>query len=110
MDGTNWKIKQDIGNYKMPRIRKRACSVFPKNTPCWEVQIRGRQKEVCNGLVAYVDWCDIDKFSVHELNGVMEKLGYVNDDPIYYHYMIPGTDLQMGLRALGNDLDVLGLG
>ncbi|GJV85353.1 hypothetical protein Tco_1525251 [Tanacetum coccineum] len=58
----------------------------------------------------YVDWCDIDKFSVHELNGVMKKLGYVNDDPIYYHYMIPETDLQMGLRALGNDLDVLGLG
>ncbi|GJY43027.1 mutator type transposase [Tanacetum coccineum] len=72
MDGTEWKIKQDNGNYKMP--------------------------------------IEYDKFSVHELNGVMEKLGYVNDDPIYYHYMIPGTDLQMGLRALGNDLDVLGLG
>nr|GEW40924.1 hypothetical protein [Tanacetum cinerariifolium] len=54
-----------------------------------------------NGLVAYVDGLDIDKFSVHDLNQVMVKLGYVNnDDPIYYHYMILGTDLEIGLRAL----------
>ncbi|GKC88297.1 hypothetical protein Tco_1148946, partial [Tanacetum coccineum] len=52
---------------------------------------------------------EYDKFSVHEIHGVMEKLGYVNDDPIYYHYLIPGTNLDMGLRALGNDLDVRGL-
>ncbi|GJV81852.1 hypothetical protein Tco_1517722 [Tanacetum coccineum] len=53
---------------------------------------------------------EYDKFSVHDLNEVMVELGYVNnDDPIYYHYMIPGTDLEIGLRALGNDLDVLGL-
>ncbi|GKF59822.1 hypothetical protein Tco_0176608, partial [Tanacetum coccineum] len=45
----------------------------------------------------------------HELNEVMVELGYVNDDPIYYHYMIPRTDLEIGLRALGNDLDVIGL-
>ncbi|GKA87816.1 hypothetical protein Tco_0809580 [Tanacetum coccineum] len=62
-----------------------------------------------NGLVAYVDGFDIDQFSIHELNVLMEEFGYVNDDPIYYHYMIPGTDLDIGLRALGNDLDVLGL-
>ncbi|GJV79472.1 mutator type transposase [Tanacetum coccineum] len=68
------------------------------------------KRKYVNGLVAYVDWCDIDKFSVHEIHGVMEKLGYVNDDPIYYHYLIPGTNLDMGLRALGNDLDVRGLG
>ncbi|GJZ34765.1 hypothetical protein Tco_0580582 [Tanacetum coccineum] len=57
----------------------------------------------------YVDGFDIDEFSVHKLNDVMEELGYVNDDPIYYHYMIPGTDLDIGLRALGNDMDVKGL-
>ncbi|GKD61093.1 hypothetical protein Tco_1298602 [Tanacetum coccineum] len=62
-----------------------------------------------NGLVAYVDRFDIDQFSVHKLNVVMEELGYFNDDPIYYHYMIPGIDLDIVLRALGNDLDVLGL-
>nr|GEW71591.1 hypothetical protein [Tanacetum cinerariifolium] len=39
----------------------------------------------------------------------MEELGYVNNDPIYYHCMILGTDLELGLRALGNDMDVQGL-
>ena len=63
-----------------------------------------------NGLVAYVDGFDMDRFSVHELNDVMEELGYVNEeDPIYYNYMIPGTNLEIGLRALGNDIDVHGL-
>ena len=32
------------------------------------------KRKYVNGLVAYVDWCDIDKFSVHEIDGVMEKL------------------------------------
>ncbi|GKB58759.1 zinc finger, SWIM-type containing protein [Tanacetum coccineum] len=67
------------------------------------------KRKYVNGLVAYVHRFDIDKFYVHELNDVMVELGYVNDDPIYYHYMIPGIDLEIGLRALCNDLDVLGL-
>nr|GEY59443.1 cytochrome P450 CYP82D47-like [Tanacetum cinerariifolium] len=59
------------------------------------------KKKYVNDLVAYVDGLDIDKFFVHELNEVMMELGYVNnDDPIYYHYMIPGTDLEICLRAL----------
>ncbi|GJV82967.1 hypothetical protein Tco_1522865 [Tanacetum coccineum] len=65
------------------------------------------KRKYVNGLVAYVDGFDIDKFSVHKLNDVMVELGYVNDDPIYYHCMIPGIDLEIGLRALGNDLVVL---
>nr|GEY12079.1 ribonuclease H-like domain-containing protein [Tanacetum cinerariifolium] len=43
--------------------KKKTYSVFHKTTPCWEVE-RVREKEV---------W-------------------HVNDDPIYYHYMIPGTE------------------
>ncbi|GJT19244.1 hypothetical protein Tco_0877950 [Tanacetum coccineum] len=111
MDGTDWKIKQDNGNYKMPIEYEKEPALFSlKIHHAGKFKYVEDKRKYVNGLVAYVDWCDIDKFSVHELNGVMEKLGYVNDDPIYYHYMIPGTDLQMGLRALGNDLDVLGLG
>ncbi|GJQ98807.1 hypothetical protein Tco_0521792 [Tanacetum coccineum] len=110
-DGTDWKIKKDNGNYKMPIEYEKEPALFSlKIHHAGKFKYVEDKRKYVNGLVAYVDWCDIDKFSVHELNGVMEKLGYVNDDPIYYHYMIPGTDLQMGLRALGNDLDVLRLG
>ncbi|GJZ47586.1 hypothetical protein Tco_0601418 [Tanacetum coccineum] len=65
-------------------------------------QFEDDKRKYVNGLVAYVDWCDIDKFSVHEIHGVMEKLGYVNGDPIYYHYLIPGTNLDMGLRRISS--------
>jgi len=68
------------------------------------------ERRYVNGLVAYVDGFDMDEFSVHELNDVMDALGYVNEEEvIYYHYLIPGTDLEFGLRALGNDVDVQGL-
>ncbi|GJX80973.1 hypothetical protein Tco_0329122 [Tanacetum coccineum] len=49
---------------------------------------------------------EYDKYSIHELNDAMVELGYVNnDDPIYYHYMILGTDLEIGLRALGQNVN-----
>nr|GEY43880.1 hypothetical protein [Tanacetum cinerariifolium] len=109
MDVTGWKITQNNVKYQMP-------IEYEKEPPFFSIKLHhvGKFKELqkrkyVNGLVAYVDGLDIDKFSVHELNDVMVELGYVNDDPIYYHYMIPRIDLEIGLRALGNDLDFIGL-
>ncbi|GKD39620.1 syntaxin-132-like protein, partial [Tanacetum coccineum] len=62
------------------------------------------------GQDEYITRIAIEHGQAGQIHGVMEKLGYVNDDPIYYHYLIPDTNLDMGLRALGNDLDVRGLG
>nr|KAJ0193317.1 hypothetical protein LSAT_V11C800438100 [Lactuca sativa] len=70
------------------------------------------------GEVCYVDYVDIDEFSVHELDAIMLDLGY--PDPrnsdfadesllIYYHFRIPNGDFQFGLRALGNYQDVINL-
>ncbi|GJS59843.1 RNA-directed DNA polymerase, eukaryota [Tanacetum coccineum] len=106
---SGWKIRQNNVKYQMPIEYEKEPALFSI-----KLHHAGKFKELekrkyVNGLVAYVDGFDIDKFYVHELNDVMVELGYVNDDPIYYHYMIPGTDLEIGLRALGNDLDVLGL-
>ncbi|GJV54156.1 mutator type transposase [Tanacetum coccineum] len=105
------KIRHDNANYKMPIEYEKDPGLFSlKIYHAGKFKYVDDKRKYVNGLVAYVDWCDIDKFSVHEIHGVMEKLGYVNDDPIYYHYLIPGTNLDMGLRALGNNLDVRGLG
>ncbi|GKD18287.1 hypothetical protein Tco_1207445, partial [Tanacetum coccineum] len=105
------KIRHDNANYKMPIEYEKDPGLFSlKIYHAGKFKYVDDKRKYVNGLVAYVDWCDIDKFSVHEIHGVMEKLGYVNGDPIYYHYLIPGTNLDMGLRALGNDLDVRGLG
>nr|KAJ0226243.1 hypothetical protein LSAT_V11C100046640 [Lactuca sativa] len=51
----------------------------------------------------------MDEFFVHELDEVMLKLGYEVPPVIYYHYQLPNGDLDFGLRALGNDVDVLSL-
>nr|KAJ0202613.1 hypothetical protein LSAT_V11C500266050 [Lactuca sativa] len=70
------------------------------------------------GEVRYVDYVDIDEFSVHELDAIMLDLGYpdprnsdfADESPvIYYHFRIPNGDFQFGLRALGNDQDVINL-
>nr|KAJ0213339.1 hypothetical protein LSAT_V11C400157690 [Lactuca sativa] len=61
------------------------------------------------GEVRYIDLVDIDDFSVHELDAMMLELGYSVPPVIYYHFRIPHEDLDFGLRALGNDNDVLNL-
>jgi hypothetical protein len=52
---------------------------------------------------------DTDVFSVHELNAMMVELGYPSDEVMYYNFKIPGQSLDVGLRALGCDADVLNM-
>nr|GEZ72871.1 hypothetical protein [Tanacetum cinerariifolium] len=106
----------EVTNEKVAVAKEKLKEARTKGPALFSIKLHhvGKFKELekrkyVNGLVAYVDGLDIDKFFVHELNDVMVELGYVNDDPNYHHYMIPGTDLEIGLRALGNDLDVIGL-
>ncbi|GJZ63138.1 hypothetical protein Tco_0619559 [Tanacetum coccineum] len=97
------KIRHDNANYKMPIEYEKDPGLFSlKIYHAGKFKYVDDKRKYVNGLVAYVDWCDIDKFSVHEIHGVMEKLGYVNVvDPIYYNSLIPGKIIDMGLRALG---------
>ncbi|CAI9264874.1 unnamed protein product [Lactuca saligna] len=37
------------------------------------------------------------------------EIGYSADDTMYYHYRIPNLDLDFGLKALGNDQDVISM-
>ncbi|KAK1415063.1 hypothetical protein QVD17_30833 [Tagetes erecta] len=50
-------------------------------------------------------------FFVHVMEDVMYDLGYGqdmdNEIPIYYHYLVPNEGLDLGLRALGNDVDAI---
>ncbi|GKE35936.1 hypothetical protein Tco_1455258 [Tanacetum coccineum] len=83
MDGNGWKIRQINVKYQMPIKYEKELALFSI-----KLHHAGKFKELekrkyVNGLVAYVDGFDIDKFSVHELNDVMVELGYINnDDPI----------------------------
>ncbi|KAJ9541248.1 hypothetical protein OSB04_027754 [Centaurea solstitialis] len=59
------------------------------------------------GKVHIVDLVDTEKFSVHELEEMMKELGYKSPRPTYYHFVVPGKDLDYGLHALGSDMDVI---
>ncbi|CAI9284036.1 unnamed protein product [Lactuca saligna] len=61
------------------------------------------------GTVTYVDMEDIEEFSIHEMDAIMKGLGYSVPPIIYYHFRVPKGDMHFGLRALGNDGDVLNL-
>ncbi|KAL4585262.1 hypothetical protein LXL04_009878 [Taraxacum kok-saghyz] len=67
------------------------------------------RRRYIEGKVDYVDFVDMDEFSVHELDYMMQQLCYEVPPIIYYHFQIPNGDFDFRLRALGNDLDVLTL-
>ncbi|GKB07553.1 hypothetical protein Tco_0835837 [Tanacetum coccineum] len=72
------KIRHDNANYKMPIEYEKDPGLFSlKIYHAGKFKYVDDKRKYVNGLVAYVDWCDIDKH---------------------------------GIRALGNDLDVRGLG
>ncbi|KAK9056764.1 hypothetical protein SSX86_024127 [Deinandra increscens subsp. villosa] len=61
------------------------------------------------GQVSYVDLVDSDEFSLHDVNDMINEMGYSSKYVMYYHFLIPGQNLDVGLRALGHDLDVVNL-
>ena len=59
-----------------------------------------------NGTESFIDNVDTDLFSVIELNDMIMMIGYRGNKKMYYQYMVPDSDLDNGLRALGSDQDV----
>ncbi|CAI9267001.1 unnamed protein product [Lactuca saligna] len=59
------------------------------------------------GSIDYVDYVDMDVFSVHELDDMLKEIGYINSELIYYHFLIPEIEIDYGLLPLGNDSDIL---
>ena len=61
-------------------------------------------RKYIKGKQTYIDLLDMDTFSVHDIDEMMEQLGYVDEGiPLYYHFKRPFSDLDFGLFALGSD-------
>nr|KAJ0203893.1 hypothetical protein LSAT_V11C500293290 [Lactuca sativa] len=69
-------------------------------------------RKYIKGKQNYVDLLDIDTFSIHDIDEIMEELGHIDSDEtlLYYHFLRPFGDLDFGLFALGSDQDVHHLG
>ncbi|KAJ9538150.1 hypothetical protein OSB04_030883 [Centaurea solstitialis] len=74
--------------------------VFTRRSP-------GRQ--YLNGKVTFVDLVDPDQLSIHEFNAIIKHLGYHGTYMMYYHFLIPNSELDFGLQAFASDQDVLSL-
>ncbi|KAJ0810119.1 hypothetical protein HanPI659440_Chr01g0023051 [Helianthus annuus] len=62
------------------------------------------------GFVSYIDKVNSDLFSVMSMNDMLVSLGYSDEDIVTYHFKVPEEEsLDLGLRPLGNDSDVLNL-
>lgn len=57
----------------------------------------------------YVDYVDMDVFSVHELDDMFKEISCINGEAAYYHFIIPNIEIDFGLLPLGNDSYVLQL-
>nr|KAJ0188141.1 hypothetical protein LSAT_V11C900461360 [Lactuca sativa] len=69
------------------------------------------RRKYIRGKQTFVDLLDIDTFSVHDIDEMMEDLGYASiGKPLYYHFQRPLGDLDFGLFALASDEDVRYLG
>ncbi|GKB71194.1 hypothetical protein Tco_0932606 [Tanacetum coccineum] len=94
-----WSIRtidENIDVYRMYGFADSLCGMFSPQ--------HGRA--YVNVTFSYVDVCDIDEFSIHELNDFVQKLGYSAKVKLYYHFRKPDGDLDTGMHALGNDHDV----
>nr|KAJ0185016.1 hypothetical protein LSAT_V11C900465290 [Lactuca sativa] len=57
----------------------------------------------------YVELVDIETFCVHDIDGMIVKLRYINEElhvEMYYHFRRPLCDLDFGLFALASNDDV----
>nr|GEV48284.1 hypothetical protein [Tanacetum cinerariifolium] len=59
-----------------------------------------------HGDFDFLDYIDIDEFSVHDVNEMVNKLGFSGRNIVYYSFLKPDMNLDTGLYALGNDDDV----
>ncbi|CAI9291533.1 unnamed protein product [Lactuca saligna] len=64
-------------------------------------------RKYIHGKQTFVDLLDIDTFSVHDIDEMMEDLRYASvGKPLYYHFQWPLGNLDFGLFALASDEDV----
>jgi hypothetical protein len=61
------------------------------------------------GYSGFVDIVDVDEFSVHEMDAMVEELGNDGHSIMFYHFLIPSESLDNGLQPLASDGDVLNM-
>ncbi|KAJ0481099.1 hypothetical protein HanIR_Chr13g0638911 [Helianthus annuus] len=97
MNNTNRSLHNAVGFLSLFTIKLYHSGIFT----------RFPDRAYVEGECNFIDLLDEDKFSVHEMDCIVDKFGLPSDIERYYHFLVPGENLDFGLRALGSDADVL---
>ena len=62
-----------------------------------------------NGKHDFIDLVNTDELFVHDLDAMMKELGYNEKEQMFYHFLIPNSELDFGLQDLRSDQDMLNL-
>ncbi|KAJ0704664.1 hypothetical protein HanPI659440_Chr14g0565111 [Helianthus annuus] len=102
-----WYIRDEYDDFTPDRDYEGNPSLFSAKIFYGGFFRRVPSRRYLQGRSVYVDYIDIDEFSVHEVDWMMRELKFLKEKvPLYYHFQIPGKDLDTGLVALGCDADV----
>nr|XP_043632998.1 uncharacterized protein LOC122604166 [Erigeron canadensis] len=63
------------------------------------------KRQYVDGKVDSFDFIDVEEFSLNDINEIMKEIGYKHGI-CYYHYLVPKSNLDDGLRALIYDMHI----
>ncbi|KAJ9548062.1 hypothetical protein OSB04_020605 [Centaurea solstitialis] len=97
-----WRVRESPDDFD-------ADMIYDLYEDLFSMKIHHGGAQYLNGKVTFVDLVDPDQLSIHEFNAIMKHLGYHGTYMMYYHFLIPNSDLDFGLQAFACDQDVLRL-
>ncbi|CAI9268897.1 unnamed protein product [Lactuca saligna] len=102
-----WRIRADMAEIDVGRVYSGNPSIFSIKLFYNGVFTKFPGRRYIKGKVKYVDLVDIDEFSIHDIDEMMDILSCVEEGKLlYYHFKRPLSDLDTGLFALACDSDI----
>ncbi|KAJ0685047.1 hypothetical protein HanOQP8_Chr11g0400311 [Helianthus annuus] len=104
---TLWWVREKKEQFDPYEVYGDSPNIFTIRINHGGVFVNSPVKRYVDGTIDHVDMVDSDAFSVIELNHMITELGYPKEQIMFYHFLVPETQISDGLRPLGNDQDVL---
>ncbi|KAI3509052.1 hypothetical protein L1887_24076 [Cichorium endivia] len=102
-----WRIRAEMAELEIGKLYASHPTVFSIKLFYGGEFTHFPGRRYINGKEKFVDLVDIDEFCVHDIDDMMDTLGYVEEGKLlYFHFKRPFSDLDFGLFALASDSDI----
>ncbi|KAL4577821.1 hypothetical protein LXL04_013935 [Taraxacum kok-saghyz] len=107
MTRASWRVRADMAEIDLKQRYAGHPSIFSIRLHHGGEFTKYPGRKYIKGKENFVDLLDIDKFSIHDLDDIVEYFDYVEDGKLmFYHFLMPLSSLDYGLYALASDQDV----